>query len=779
MKAGPFGAGSAARWWAAGALLAAAAWLPFARGVWAGSSFFFRDLSLYFFPLRRFVLEGLLKGEVRYWNPYVYEGVPLSLPPIGYPLDLLQLMAPHEPGLSLLLACHVPLAALTFGALARAMGQPPGAAFAGGCVYALGGFLLSTLNLYVFVQAAAWCPLLLVGMLYAFRGGRREVALCAVFAALALSTTGAELVAQTALVGLVLFGSRRNLRGAASVVSALLLGCGLAAAALVPVFAQLAGSARGGGFATEVVLGHSIHPITFAQVVVAGLYGDLHNVADRWWGANFFPRGFPYLLSLYLGPTVLSLAAAGSACGHPLRRRLVILVVGASVLCLGRWAGLAPLVDAVPALRTFRYPSKAFFTVHLCVAMLSAFGVTALASERGRAWKLFAACASIAGGLLVATRLLPRFVPGVTRWFLAGFFPPDYTWGQRFEAARFMLDDAAAGGGLALFGGFLGLLVLAKRLNHGVAVLGVAALVAVDLLRAGAGLNPMLRPSFFRLPEPMSSVASLLRQEGGRVFTYDVASSRAYTAARAGRGSHEAWSFAALRDTLTPYFNVTAHVPSAYGLDLTMMVPTERVLDPADAAPDSIRSLAPRLRRAGVAHLISTDPVVASELDLRAVLAPPSIEPLVVHLYRLRSPLPLRAVAASVRAASASPPAGSEDPGGDAVVVEGAQRDVTGAKGSVVALDEQAGRIQLSVLADRATVVVVRDAFAPGWRAAVDGTPARVLRADGRHRAVEVPAGRSRVLLTYAPPGLPLGLLLSLVSLAAVGWLWASGGKLG
>jgi len=76
------------REWAAAALVALVAFLPFARGVLSGASLYFRDLSLHFFPLRRFALEGLRRGELRFWNPYVHEGVPLSLPPLGYPLDL-------------------------------------------------------------------------------------------------------------------------------------------------------------------------------------------------------------------------------------------------------------------------------------------------------------------------------------------------------------------------------------------------------------------------------------------------------------------------------------------------------------------------------------------------------------------------------------------------------------------------------------------------------------------------------------------------------------------
>ncbi|HWX23545.1 MAG TPA: hypothetical protein VN083_00820, partial [Vicinamibacteria bacterium] len=55
--------------------------LPFLRGLLLGRAFYFRDLSAYFFPLRRFVVEGLARGELRYWNPFAQGMGPVTLPP--------------------------------------------------------------------------------------------------------------------------------------------------------------------------------------------------------------------------------------------------------------------------------------------------------------------------------------------------------------------------------------------------------------------------------------------------------------------------------------------------------------------------------------------------------------------------------------------------------------------------------------------------------------------------------------------------------------------------
>jgi hypothetical protein len=178
-------------------------------------------------------------------------------------------------------------------------------------VYGLGGFLLSTVNLYVYVQAAAWAPFVVLGLVRVLGGGGpRALAGTALAVALLLSTTGVEIAAQAILAGVVLgLAPKRGARAALSGLGALALGTALALPVLVLVAGQVEGSARGRGFTPDVVLAHSIHPFALLQTVVGGLFGNLANLANEWWGQNFFPRGFPYVLSLYLGAATLALAA--------------------------------------------------------------------------------------------------------------------------------------------------------------------------------------------------------------------------------------------------------------------------------------------------------------------------------------------------------------------------------------------------------------------------------------------------------------------------------------
>jgi uncharacterized membrane protein YfhO len=68
--------------------------------------------------------------------------------------------------------------------------------------------------------------------------------------------------------------------------------------------------------------------------------------------------------------------------------------------------------------------------------------------------------------------------------------------------------------------------------------------------------------------------------------------------------------------------------------------------------------------------------------------------------------------------------------------------------------------------------LVGRDSFARGWVAEVDGRRVGVLRANGKHRAVPIPAGSHEVVMRYRPPGLAAGLWATTLGLAAALLLW-------
>ena len=84
-----------------------------------------------------------------------------------------------------------------------------------------------------------------------------------------------------------------------------------------------------------------------------------------------------------------------------------------------------------------------------------------------------------------------------------------------------------------------------------------------------------------------------------------------------------------------------------------------------------------------------------------------------------------------------------------------------GSSGRVSIVESRADRAAFDTDADGPGFLVVLGAYDPGWRAAVDGRSAPVLRANVLFQAVAVPGGRHRVELRYRPPVVAWGLGLS------------------
>jgi hypothetical protein len=720
-------------------LLALVAALPFVRPALGGESLFFRDLARHFLPLRLFALEGVRRGELRYWNPLVHEGIPAPFPPLSGPLELLQVLWPSEAGVSFFLFLHVPLAALAFAWLWRSTGGGRTGAFTGGLAYALGGFSLSMINLYVYVQAVAWAPLLIGGLLRASSGDRRRVALAALAVAGALCTMGAEIVAQALLAAfvLVLVRSSPTTRRTTAVatLAALALGVVLAAPTLVALAGVAARSPRAEGFPTAVVLAHSIHPLTWLQVVIGDFYGDLGRLTDRFWGSNYFPRGFPYVLSLYLGATVVGLAVMGAAQKTEERAGLLALLAGAVFVALGRWGGLEPVVDAIPALHAFRFPTKAFYTVHLVIALLAARGADAVRRQPGAG----AAALAAPGALLLLTALLSSTRGAATSWFVAGFFPPGTPDALRWAELRHMATDAAIGGLLALTAATGALLVHRGRVRPALLSVLLPAVVAADLLRTGAGLNPTVSAAFWRPSPEVAALAATLR-DGSRTYVCEPQASAAYWHGRAEHASaHEVWTFAVALDTLTPSTNMGHHVPTAQSEDMTSLVPAAAAPAEGEGCHDFAR-LVPRLREAGVGHVLSLDALSDPDLLPRALIQPARIRPAQIHAYDLRDPAPVVELRSS-----------------------GSSRPLT--------VDESPGHLTVQLPEPATGLVVVRQNVAPGWTARVDGRTTALSAVDGRYLGVEVHGGARTLHLDYEVPGLRAALVAALAGTLAVAWL--------
>ncbi len=692
-------------------------WL-FGDAFWSGRLLYFRDLSNQYAPTFAFAAESARRGVWPLWNPTIHAGEPFLL---AYPVDLFLLWAGGwHACLGVGPALHLWLALAGGTYLGRRLGLSPWAAWLTGTAYGLSGFVLSLVNLLQLFEASAWAPWVIASVLAL---ARRPTARCgatlALLLALQTSTLGAEIVAQTLVVALVLsldaswLRPRRWLPLLASGV----LATALAAPALAGAAWLARGTARASGFVRDEALAFSLHPGTLPELALPRWLGDPHAFSDAdYWGASFFPEGYPYLVSLYAGAGVLLLATQAGR-----RRRLWFLVTLGVLLALGSHGPLAALPGGLRL--PVRGPQKLLFLAQVGISLLAGFGLDrrereplrgarlALLAVASAAWAALAlaVCAAPDGFLAVAGRLLPELH------------------GPRAAVAARVTWPAAwiPAGLLALAAGL--------ALARGGRVARLAALAAaLDLASANGSLNPLAPAPFYDLRPEVAELLRPVREQGGRIFSYGVAQTPGLAfepVMRAARS--DVWLYYLDRQSLLPSTPVLDRLDTAGGPDQTGFTPAGASLLPAEAVPERFREHYDRLRAANVRWVLSFAPLPDDLVSPRGEVRFPEVaEPL--RLYELRDPLPRayyvdRLEHALGRGAPAENPA--------QVVYE--------------AVDPHTVRLRCRTPPG---FIVVLDGYNADWKA-LDGSHAVPIQpVAGRYRAVPTPGGDRVITLKLTPP---------------------------
>jgi hypothetical protein len=732
-------------------------------GVLSGRLLFFRDLSTFYAPWYAFASEALRQGVWPLWNPTLNGGQPFLL---AYPVDLLLLLGGgwHATlGVGQALQLLVALTGMTV--LARRLGMGPWGSWLAGAVYGAGGFLLSLVDLGFLFEAAAWAPWVVAAYLAALQhpGGRRLAAFSALLA-LQTSTLGAEVVLQTALVAVVLgVGVRRP-----PVARMLRVGIGggllaalLAAPALLGARALVEGTARAAGFSETQRIGFSLRPAVLLEAVLPHWLGSVHAFSDAdYWGRAYFPEGFPYFVTLYLGVPLLLLAAQAR---RP--RRLWALAVLGTVLATGAHE---PLVRAVGL--PLRGPQKFFFLTHLSLALLAGFGLERREREppagSGRA-VLFLLPGIALTALSLGLRLAPGPLVSLGSRALAALSDP-----RAAVAARTVWPEAwLVSGLLALAAGL--------AVARGGRFVRLAALVTLaDLLTVNANVCPMAPASFYELrPDLASLYRPMHGADRGRVYSYGVAQTPGlrFEPVMAGAPS-DVWLYYLDRQSLLPPTPALDELDSAFDLDRVGWAPPQSTFTGAEAVPERFRECQRRLRGAAVRWIVSFRELPPDLVVPRGERKLPEVrQPL--RLYELREALPRAYYVRDyeVVRGPADLARRLQQPDFDPARTVLLERPPPSRAPSGTAME---ARVRYEPV-DAHTVrihartppglIVVLDGYHADWMAE-DGTgPVPLLRANGRYRALPTPGGERVFTLRYRPrwraPAVSLAVLGALVGL--------------
>ncbi|HEX4459073.1 MAG TPA: hypothetical protein VIA18_13945, partial [Polyangia bacterium] len=364
-----------------------------------GQSFWLRDMLVFAYPLKAYLRERMLHGQLALWNPRLGLGRPflgVVQPGVLYPLNVV-LLLPYPRGVDAFFALHAFVAAFGARAWSRARGDSEMAATFGGALFVLSGYFVSQLaGNGSFAVGAAWIPWALAAHARSGRdtiAARRAVAIvggCLALMVLAGDPqaawfTGVLLAAQSLGAG----GRRPVGRALAVVAAGAILAIALAAAQLLPAL-QVAAVGRPGGVPLAEASHWSFPPVRLVELVWPGAFGPYY--AENWPIHALYDEGTgvayePWSAGIYLGLATPLLALAALARRRP-RAADVALGVTALVLIIVAMGSHAPLFalfhDWVPGVRQFRYPEKFLLPVTLCLTMLAARGLDVAVAQPRR-----------------------------------------------------------------------------------------------------------------------------------------------------------------------------------------------------------------------------------------------------------------------------------------------------------------------------------------------------------------------------------------------------------
>lgn len=730
--------------WAGGRVFVPADFLAFLYPWKAHLSGPVRNLELFdvmtiFVPVDLFLDQGLREGRIPLWNPYIFSGHPVvasGQSGFFYPVRLaLHWFLDVGAARTVSQWLHLLLMGSGMYVLLLRRGLGPGPALLGGVAWMLNTFATSWMEF----EHAPILSALLVWALAALESGRRGVLPAALL--LGMSLLAGHLQLNLYVLGMVVFYAafraweRRSLRGVVAPLAALGAAFLIAAPSLLPFAEYLPQSGRRAFSFEEIREMASPLWMTLPTLLCPDAWGN----PAAGFLVNRTPRNYIFPeFACYAG--ILPLALALGLLGDREARRRLWPLHALVVLALLASA-------ATPLYRVFTFllpflsqliPGRILFVVPFAVAVLAAEAAQRLPASAPLRKATALACGALAvlWGLWLGTaawllgggsdQLRPFLVQ---RWVKIPAFDPSPAWPEAVLEAAWtaLLANPQAWLSLLLP---LGLL-LALRSRRDLAV-GMAVATGLELLLFAVRFNPAVPPEalfpevpsirFLQSGDPLARVQT----DGAAVF-----------------------------DTLMPY-----RVSTVQGYESLVL---RRYLDLLDRVEGEAVNL-----RTG--YITRTDSPILDMLGVQWVLVNPhrparDLEK--VHsggmtIYRRPRALPR----AWVVGRAETPPRPVEflattDPLRVATVEEPVDLDPLAEGSTVRVVSYEPDRVMLEVRMRARGLVVMADAWHPGWQVSVDGVGARLLRVDHALRGMVVDPGLHRIEMEFRPASLRWGFVLA------------------
>jgi len=725
-------------------ILAALVAAFFSDVLFAGKTFVFRDYGIFTYPLAYYQRECFWRGEWPLWDPLNNCGIPFLAQwntATLYPLSLIYLLLPLTGGLNLFLLAHLFLAGFGMFLLASRWSENRLAAAVAGIAFVFNGMTLNSLMWVGNLAALAWMPWVVLATETAWKhGGGRRIATAALAGAVQMLAGGPEITLLTWFVvtGLwlgSLWSDPMRAATAARWFLVILLVSLLSAAQLLPFLDLLSHSDR------SPALGASFWAIPSSGW--ANLLVPLFQCYRSPLGVYFQP-GQDWTSSYYPGIGVLALALLAIRLARtPCVGLLFGMAVLGFILAMGENGPLySGLLKIFPPLGFMRYPVKFEFLTTFSVPLLAAFGVAGL-SQAG-AWS----------ATLRRTILLALCLAAVTAGVIG------YSCVHPLPAEPWTVVTV---NGLTriLFLGLILALVLAcfriQQFNRRI-IAGLLLLVMVWLdaathaprqnpTVAGSVYQPRLLPEQLKVnPRPGDARAFLEKQTHDLVYGWMLSDPyQDYL----GRRAALLGDCNLLDGIATPGGFLPLYVREQWTVFLALFNSA------TNQFPDGLADFL------GIAWM--SNPARPSDWRFRPSYLPVGI----------LGPQPVFVEPSEIPGLLLGP---DFDPRKTVYLAPEARAWLTAThpvRGTVQNVQYAAQHQTFETDAGGAALLVLAQTWYPPWRAYVDGRPVRLWRADYAFQALEVPAGKHRVVLIYRDRFFLAGVMISLVTLIGSGlFLW-------
>lgn len=757
-------------------LLLVAMILWFASEVaWGGKVPFFRDLGPYFYPLRWSLAEGLKTGELPLWDRHMAAGFPLLAAfqsGAFYPPHFLFMFLPFFAALRAIFIFHFLVAGIGAYKLLRHWSYPSYLSISGALLFTLGGTVVSLSNLLNHFQTAVWLPWVILAWERALRFPTWTNFLrFTLFLTIQFLAGSPEIFAMGMALAF-LDGLRcRSLASGTTfrrIITVLLGGIALllalTMAQLLPTAELFTQSRRQHAIPSDEAFNWSLKPVNLLNL----FFLDKEVESDAPGGVRFFfARQASFYISYYLGAISVFGICLWLFYGSMRERIIVTLLVAVSlVVTLGGSTPIYPfLFRHLPMLSAIRFPEKFFFFTYTVLFFVTMRGLKdfLLAQEKNvkTPFLIFGSVCLIWLGVY----FIFRFNADLIADFISARIGPSPPASVDAKTIASVLANIERQ--VILSAGMVVLLCLAKTKLIRPLLFStlLVSTVYVDLTWAHRSFLFPLHPDFvFKSPRILSSAET----GGSRLFYYP-STQNLHPSSFSVPGRPSFGNMTAL-----PFQNLLPNAGVLYGVDYLQEIDALGRQPYTDflvfASRLEFASQIRLLRALNVGYLISINPLAAKGIALVG-----HFPQYFSWLYKIEGTVP-RVYIVGNSSVEKNPEMVLQrlaSPGFDATQevvldakLEMKQRRTLVASAKMVRYEHDAATVHASL--NDSGILVLADAFYPGWKAYVDGKEAPIFKANHFFRAVVLAPGEHVVVFKYEPLSFKIGLIVSVFTILCI-----------